>query len=116
MRRWNGYEYVDDGVGLAQVSSTHISCGVYQVYGLERRTPKNALMAIAKAYLDNYRGAFYVWSDTNTAVAKYIDKHMGGIIWSKPKRNPNSGNRIWVFVWPVKAAKLRAWYKKNSGE
>lgn len=96
-------------------------CGVHEIEALER-TAKESLLEICE---EKYgwgasQQAFILFTDITTSVrgrklSKYItDNNLGDIIKTASKVNPNSGNRVTVWVWAVNEKRLLAWWNKNK--
>lgn len=97
------------GLNMKQgVSDSYISCGVSLIFGLQESTPEQIVNKILKERLITdrklIREAFVVFSDTvygrGPILYKYIqDNNLGDIIQMGPRKNPNTGNRIMLWVW-----------------
>lgn len=100
-------------------------CGLDEIDGLNS-TPELTLKDIcADKYPswedDAMRHAFILFTDVwsrgrGRALAAYIKKHKLGIVIQTPhlRKNPNSGNRIRVWVWAPNENNLKAWWKINK--
>ena len=92
-------------------------CGLDEIFDLEEET-KPMLLNISERFLDE-KTAFYVFSDVSYSssgknLAKMIKKlKLGTITTTKYKTNPNSGNKLKIYVWSVDSKKLRDWHYKN---
>jgi len=104
-------------------NSSDISCGVVQLHSFDQHTTPEKFLF--DSLDDNFGGefAFAIFSDvlkpkrklSGTKFAKYIkDSGLGTVVETKIKINPNSGNKIRVWVWEVDRAKLDAWYEARS--
>ena len=103
-------------------SDSNISCGVEQLHDFDDfDTPEKFLInSLRERFDDNINFAFVIFSDVlnpkrklgGTKFAKYIkDSSLGNVVKTKIKTNPNSGNKIRVWVWEVDRDKLDVWYK-----
>lgn len=110
-------------------SNSNISCGVGQLHGFSRfKTPREFIYD-AFIEIDSYSGEadgeadqdtpFFIFSDvityrynneeqrrdkllTGQRFATWLKRrNLGTVIASSPKINPNSGNKIRVWVWEV---------------
>jgi len=66
-------------------------------------------------------GAYYIFTGTSASVidklVKYIEKNKLGTVYKTGyKRNPNSGNRLMVFIFAPNPRKMRRWYGKIAHE
>ena len=104
-------------------------CGLREYSGL-RSTPHETMKVFAKelfggmvredfrttrVYID---GTYYLFSGTTRSVvkdlAKFIeDEKLGKVYKTGYKTNPNSGNRLMVFIFEPNKKKLRKWYARN---
>ena len=89
---------------MALVEGTGISCGVRQVCDLSNNSPQDNLQDIYTSLVNNC--AVFIWSDTTknkngSKLAALIRKLKlsRGLIRTAPVINPNSGNKIVVWVW-----------------
>lgn len=118
-------------------ATTHISCGIHQAYGLRDDfwgvTPVASAEANAVDLLQaviNQPTAMMIWSDSvgsrrtnkpkgpGVELAEYLTKQNIGTVHAiGPRRNPNSGNQImlWVFE-PRSVAAVRSWLSRQRGE
>jgi len=96
-------------------------CGVDEIEALER-TAKESLLEICE---EKYgwgasQQAFILFTDITTSgrgrkLSKYItDNKLGDVIKTNPKTNPNSGNRVTVWVWAINETALLKWWNKNK--
>jgi len=96
-------------------------CGVDEIEALER-TAKESLLEICE---EKYgwgasQQAFILFTDIASStrgknLSKYItEKKLGDVIKTAPKTNPNSGNRVTVWVWAINEKSLLAWWNKNK--
>lgn len=101
-------------------------CGVDEINGLEKK-PLETLLAVCRDKYDAWSGgaqhAFIIFTDTMSSrrgvrLAEYITEHKLGVLYKteKAKRNPNSGNRIMVWIWSPNERELKKWWKKNDPE
>lgn len=64
--------------------------------------------------------AFFTFSDTSRSragknLAKYIkSSRLGSALKTRSKRNPNTSNRVTVWVWSIDRPRLQRWWKKNK--
>ena len=105
---------------------THISCGVQQLSGLDD-SPEYTLRSAFRPYPLG-RVAHVVFSDAFESygrkrtcnginLAKFIvDNELGTVVRSPGKRNPNSSNRIVVWIWTLNVRALRTWLEKERRE
>lgn len=100
-------------------------CGVKDYNGLCGFTPKQVLQRISRSWFERRkegRGAFLMFTDVNgvkkgLAVKKYIeDSKLGTVTKSPSRKNPNSRNKITVFLWAINKQKFYKWAKDNHLE
>lgn len=104
---------------MSYLSASPISCGVYlmnDLYGgavgairsaFEQSTPR----LISQVVFSDVVGK----ASAGTALAKHIlDKNLGTITASRIKVNPNTGNRIRVWVWELNVPNLEKWLNKHA--
>lgn len=106
------------------LTDSSISCGVLQLSRFdEYHDPADLLSHSVYEYYDHDipEVRFIIFSDINTkghggsGVAEYIKTNGLGEIWQSNTRiNPNTGNRICVWVWEVDSKKFSKWYKANK--
>jgi hypothetical protein len=90
-------------------------CGVRELADIRASIfPENALEA-----LDHTKTAFVVFTDVapyeyGVSLAAYIRKRkLGTVVTMIPKKNPNSGNRLKVWLWSIDQKKWAAWKRAN---
>jgi hypothetical protein len=122
MDDWDGmsvYEYRKD-ISYADIGETNISCGVYDITGVNELTEKNFINLVNKG--DGYntlkKGITYIFSDNSGGngrhVARYVKKYkLGSIAGSSWRRNPNSGKMIKLWHWHYNGKKISAKASKN---
>mgnify|MGYP001558905767 FL=1 len=88
-------------------------CGLKEIDGL-KETPNETVFYVCVDFFDNdIKGAFIIFTDVlrsrrGLRLQNYIQaKKLGKITESSYKRNPNSGNRLKVWVWEVNEKKLQ---------
>lgn len=103
---------------MPYIDESAISCGVEQLYNLT--SPHDAVIVVQNNldWFEDEEGespfAFLVFSDTvrrgrGSALAKYIkSRGLGTVNASRPKKNPQTGNMIQVWIWSVNWAKIKA--------
>lgn len=109
---------------MAYIDDSGISCGVIELSGLDN-DPVRCLESLGDdLYLDNYhKGAFVVWSDIfgknmpGNKLYHYVRKTFpkSNLSRTKEARNPNSGNKICVYVWKI-PRNFKTWWKENAQE
>jgi hypothetical protein len=106
------------------IDSTQISCGIHQLHALYNHN--NLDQSLFEAFEDSgllqedlFPGFSYIlFSDTvangnGTRLAKFIVRRKLGTVTSdKPVVNPNSSNKIKLWVWKVNRKALRDWALK----
>lgn len=103
---------------MAYFTGMGISCGVRQLIGVHDDSPSGGLRN-AFRYPDNGpRCAHVVFSDTTSGHGKrfaafIVKKGLGTVISTPARVNPNSRNRIVVWVWTINKAGLRRWLKEQ---
>lgn len=111
---------------MAELKETSC-CGLYEIDGLMWNSPKENLLDVcADKYDYSYGGvtrqAFLMFTDAvgnknGSKLASFIRKHGLGVIYeTRPRTNPNSRNRIQVWVWGPDERALKSWWKKNRPE
>lgn len=119
------YDVWDNLIGTIQSSSSsplpkelkegilpsYMSCGVSILYGIYGERPRDTVYKVLKQRhekdIRKTKEAFVIFSDTDNdsstggnALYKYIrDNQLGDIVEFGPRMNPNSGNRIKMWVW-----------------
>jgi hypothetical protein len=99
------------------LDSSYISCGVSELSQLDE-DPDSDLASSMDDIL-NEGSPFYLFSDTvdrnrGERLRTYILKHhLGSVLRSRVKTNPNSGNDIRVFIWTVDYKKFKSWAIKH---
>lgn len=97
-------------------------CGVHEIDNLEGEgNAERSMRIVCEDYFgeDNHC-AFYTFTDVmeyknGTAFAKYIKDHkLGRVVKSHTRRNPNSGNRISIWIWEPHFTNLRNWWKHHK--
>lgn len=112
---------------MAVVGSSYISCGVHQLWdltGMDRSVYviKDAIRSVQSQRLHDLRGemqrsnrAFIIYSDfillkNGESLTKYIRENgLGEVLETEEKVNPNSENRIKVYVWAINHEALEKW-------
>lgn len=102
------------------VNTDMCCCGVNELSGIIHEDPFDILCDVGVQRFDEGKEcAFYIFTDIDTqkygaALAKYItDNELGQIAASKSKINPNSDNRLRVWVWSVSDRAFHRWWRKN---
>lgn len=111
------------------LEDSEISCGVKQISGVSRigngATAEEAMFELVENE-DSWSDSidldriypFYLFSDTVASkggrkFAKFIlDNELGSVYKSSEGINPNTQNKIEVFVWTPNKKKLTSWYNK----
>lgn len=103
------------------ITRSSISCGAYLVYDLRSTSPKTQTRKIAAEVAETYRrAAFYIFSDhaensPGSRLADFLKEiNCGKVIATESRVNPNSGNKIRVWMYTPSVAKLRAWLKDDN--
>lgn len=106
-----------------------ISCGVRQLFGFgDYKSPEKLLFDSLEDSDDNFPllFKFILFSDTITPpstrsyltgkkFAAFIAKNkLGTVTASKVQTNPNTNNRIRVWLWDVNLKALEKWYKSHK--
>jgi len=97
------------------IADSTVSCGVVQISDLSS-TPAHDLRESVPQILHNT--AFAIFSDVQGrhghSLRDYIVKNkLGSVRTIGPKENPNTDNRIYVYVWSVDRDALSRWYHKS---
>jgi hypothetical protein len=92
-------------------------CGVDEIDGLENNTPEEIVYGSYNANKGNC--AYYTFTDVEDGngdgVAKYIRANKLGTITRAPiALNPNSGNRIKIWIWTVDHAAMEKFCKTRA--
>lgn len=128
----NPYKGLDaDDISLMyaplEIMDSAISCGVYQVEGVnciqahkDDGIPVEASVCglLDSVYVEQ-RAAFLLFSDLENEggrmLANCIRKYkLGKVTRSSALRNPNTGNRIEVFIWEVDKKACAKWLKEQT--
>lgn len=107
---------------MSQISSTEC-CAIDELYGImDDNDPVKSVMTVCEErYEEEGDQAFVMFTDIKErkigkALAQYILKHkLGTIVNTRARKNPNSGNKVSVWIWGVNDRNLRAWYRKQEG-
>ena len=65
---------------------------------------------------------FILFSDNKRSRAgerlakKIISQKLGGLIKSRVRKNPNSGNKVQIWIWTPNIPRLKRWWKKVDEE
>lgn len=96
-------------------------CGIKEIDGVEGSHPKEFLLDIADAIMSGAEdAAFYFFSDigdaqNGKAIAAFLKRNkLGKITKTGAKRNPNSGNRLHMWVWNIDLKAYRTWVHKTD--
>lgn len=97
-----------------------LTCCAIQEIDRPCKMANDSLAEICRArYVDENTCAFYIYSaisgeDTGQKnLTKYIkSEKLGEVLKTKSSINPNSGNRITVWIWRVNKKNLKAWWNK----
>ncbi len=113
-----------------EIEDSEISCGVSQLFSLNNE-PVATISDIAEYVFtpDELDGApnftFLIFSDCDKKdglsngqkLAQYIrDKRLGSIVASRARINPNTENKIRVWIWGVSFKALEKFYKIDREE
>lgn len=93
---------------MMELIESEISCGVAELSNLWNPT----IADVMDLPVEGLRPAFIVFSDVagsnGDKLAKLIKKHkLGTLTVTRPKTNPNSGNKIKVWAWSVDQSKFK---------
>lgn len=100
---------------VSDILASYLSCGVSTLKGLSHSTPEQIVYKIlrerAPTDYKKIREAFVVFSDTskgpgNRLYAYIKEKNLGNIVEFGPRKNPNTGNLIKLWVWEPPHASL----------
>jgi len=106
------------------MTSIHLTpcCGLQVIDDLEDTSPK-ILADICKEKFDGwkeYEHAYLIFTDdvcqkNGERFARYLKKNKFGKVHSvPPRKNPNTGNYIKVWVWAPSERRLMDWYRVNK--
>lgn len=91
-------------------------CGVKDYHGL-MQTPTATLKYVGSQIYSWGQGcAFVMFTDTGMAsraeeIKRYIAQYnLGKVTVSHTERNPNSGNRLTVYIWAINQEAFANWY------
>ncbi len=99
-------------------------CGVKEFHGMSG-TPKDVLMNISGDKYHRYdeeEFAYVVFTDLarrtlGDRLSKYITNHNLGTMYNiRTRKNPNSGNKIKMWIWSLNNSKLKTWWYKHGGK
>ena len=98
-------------------------CGLKEIESITGESPEELLKGVCE-YLNaevwEFDFSLLLFTattdmDEGDNLAKYIKKGgLGTVVKTRPKKNPNTGNRIVAWVWSVNERALRAWCRKNQ--
>lgn len=108
----------EDGLRTLDCNMSDISCGVHQLSAVREIDFKsfkkliNGDMSCCGDYSCLKKGQTYLFSDSQGGngrkMAGWIQRHNLGSLTSTPWRlNPNSGNKIKVWVWRYNGRKIK---------
>lgn len=92
-------------------------CGLDEIANIYDELPIESLLRACEEDMDT---PFYFFTGTPSekgveALKEYIIKNkLGSVLETKRRVNPNSGNRLKVYVWEVNRRSLAKWYKTNK--
>lgn len=95
-------------------------CGISELVGADYERPIDFLHAVFRPTTRGHRNQAYIIFSSTTPngdrIAEYIVKHkLGELVGLKPKRNPNSGNKLKAWLWsPNRAAKTKGLKGRRS--
>jgi len=104
------------------LAGTDMSCGVQQMTDITHESPKENLLSLGdQMYNQGLICAFVQWSDVwgrnkgGNKLYHYIRRHFpkSSIQRTKTAKNPNSRNRICVYIWKV-PRNFKSWWKKQT--
>ena len=108
---------------MAEVQASNISCGVDQLFDLDKE-PKDTLVCLGdNIFEDGGKIAFVAWSDIwgknkrGSKLYHYIRKQFpkSQVVRTKKGKNPNNGNQICVYIWKI-PRNFKKWYSSHSPE
>jgi len=94
-------------------------CGIAEYDGL-LNDPEENLRRICSDRFSYENGAYIVFSDIRActrgkSLVKLIKKHkLGTIISPRARVNPNSGNKLKMWIWSPNDRLLKKWYNKQD--
>ena len=109
-----------------EMDESNISCGVYQLYGINKVSNEEILDDVGEYLFGEERygsdkaqqPAFIVFSNTDRKFADYLaKKKLGKVTVRGPLVNPNSKNKIYMCVWELTEKNRKAlckWWKKQN--
>jgi hypothetical protein len=98
-------------------------CGINEIrsIGDNKNNPEQTIIDIcSETYTSGKKGAFLMFTDINKKIAaknlsKYILKNKLGTITKSPTSiNPNSKNRLQVFIWTINKRNLKRFAKEHN--
>lgn len=105
---------------MPYIDGTEMSCGVDQLHNLSS-SPKENLLSVGKSlYYYDERAAFITWSDVwgknrrGNKLYRYVKRNFpkSKVIKTTTATNPNTKNKIVVFVWKI-PRNFKKWWKEN---
>lgn len=106
------------------LEGTGISCGVMQMEGISYGTSNSILIQLGEEmYLQGMNCAFVTWSDRwgrnrgGNKLYHFIRRRFpkSNLQRTKAARNPNSGNKICLYIWQIPRG-FKTWWKENGGD
>lgn len=114
---------------MSELDSSQISCGISELFDLENSPSSTLTHAFTMSYwpygspeekeIIGLDFAFVIFSDTvqrgyGSKLAAFIKSHkLGTIIPSQIKTNPNTKNKIRMWIWQINPTALERWLKKE---
>lgn len=107
------------------IEDSMVSCGVHEIYGL-KKSPRQNIKDFAQQHWDSYEQEwwefvpFVIFSDTvksgsGQKLADFITSNDLGIVRTlRARTNPNSGNKIKVWLWSVNIPEVKTYANKKN--
>jgi hypothetical protein len=106
-------------------------CGVKELSYIRDSSAKDTVLEVAQAKfyadeLDKYEDmndfAYAIFTDTNQTDYQYgnslrnfiKENNLGTIKETSPKRNPNTGHKVKVYIWSIKSRNLKSFYDNEN--
>lgn len=98
-------------------------CGIAELDGISAERPETIIKQLFRDMYcyGEFNGTYAVFSNairfkSGNALARFIRVNKLGSVQAagRPKRNPNSGNQLKVWMWSINRRALERWAQKNG--
>lgn len=106
---------------MANITRLDGCCGIRELYNLSDGS-EHIILQVAEAIRNGYDAAFYLFADNydnrnGWRLARYITKHkLGKLTETKSTFNPNSNNKMKVWLWKIDQRAIFKFEDRVEGE